>query len=82
MPKRVITGTTYTAGRALSLGGTAYAVGATIPNAVLRTVRKLDTLISRRFVIPSAEPYRARKQVGRQKKPRPTHYNPQERRTL
>jgi hypothetical protein len=47
----------FTAGRAITIGGTAYAVGASIPAATVAALRNADGLIARRFIIPSTDTY-------------------------
>lgn len=63
-------------------GDKVYNPGDAVTNAVLKTYRKFDALLSRRMITPSAEIYPIRKSSGRLKKPKPTHINASERANL
>lgn len=67
-----------------STGDVVVLPGTTISNAILKGYRKLDALISRRMIYPSAEIYPKVKSSAtvRLKKPKPTHYNAKERTNL
>lgn len=52
--------TSFTAGRPITLEGTLYALGATIPTAVVARVRRVNGLLSRRWIIPVVDPYFSR----------------------
>ena len=58
---------------------TTYLAGSTIPNSVVKVIRRLDTLLSRRWIIPSQEVYARKNMAARAKKPKPTRYISKER---
>ena len=78
MPKRVMP-TTWTTSRQLNLGGTVYAAGATVPNAVAAGLRKLSALVSRNFLIPDKNVRGAPVDLSI---PTPAAYSPTERETI
>lgn len=69
----------YTAGRTITLGGTTYAPGATIPAATVKALKKLSALLSNREIIPNVDPW---KRKGKLKTPTPTDMSPVQRRAL
>jgi hypothetical protein len=83
MPKRVPP-TSFTAGRKMVLGGVTYNPGDTIPNATVKALRRLNRLLSRRYIIPNTEVYPIRKSGAARllARPRPTSLNPRERANL
>jgi hypothetical protein len=65
--------TSFSAGRAIVLLGTAYDRGADVPIAVARTLRNLGGLVSRRILVPNAP--QSISHVARQNEtPRPESY--------
>lgn len=74
------TPTSFTAGRALSLEGVAYAVGAAVPPAVVARLKRASALISRGWLIPDIE-RRGRVRLGKREY-KATALTPRERRTL
>lgn len=71
--------TSFTAGRKIVLGGTTYAKGATIPNSVVKGLKRLSALLSRRLIIPNVDPHYRRTALS---KPTPTFLNVKERAKL
>lgn len=71
--------TSFTAGRRLTLEGTTYNVGDAIPNAVVARTHGVNGYLSRRWIIPTPEHKGLRVNAA---KPRPTHLNSAEIRTL
>jgi hypothetical protein len=67
--------TSFTAGRDITLEGTTYARGATIPGAVVARVRRVSAYLSRRWILPHPEGYLSK---VRSKVTRPEYLNPQE----
>lgn len=66
--------------RAITLAGTAYAVGATVPAAVVGSLPRVDHLISRGVLVPTPDQFgtRARKALSALHRRQPTHYSPTE----
>lgn len=77
---RRVSGTTFTASRPVNIGGTNYAVGATIPGTALARVRNLSALISRGFVLPDRDVY-GRTRISKRAR-RERTFTPAERRAL
>ena len=75
MPQRQLP-TTWTASRQLTLAGTVYAAGATVPNAVAAGLRRLSALVSRNLLIPDRN---MRGEPVDPSIPTPTNYNAGER---
>jgi hypothetical protein len=73
--------TSFTAGRRIKLGGTTYARGAAIPNAVVKGLKHATALLSRRWIIPNVDVYR-RRLVNRPERPTPTSLSVTERNKL
>lgn len=65
-------------------GDVVYNPGDTIPNATVKTLRRLNRLLSKRYIIPSSEVYPKVKSSAalRLAKPKPTSLNPKERANL
>jgi hypothetical protein len=61
--------TSYTAGRKVTLFGTTYQPGASIPAGTVKTLRNLSVLLGRRLIIPNADPHNRR---NRLRTPTPT----------
>lgn len=59
----------YTAGRKVTIAGTTYQPGASIPAATVRGLRNISVLLSRRLIIPNVDPHNRR---GRLRTPTPT----------
>lgn len=57
LPKRRQQPTSFTAGRKITLGGVTYAKGAVIPNSAVKGLRRLSSLLSRRWIIPNRDPH-------------------------
>lgn len=53
--------TSFTAGRKVTINGTTYQPGATIPPATVKSVRALGALLSSRIIIPNVDPHRRMK---------------------
>lgn len=60
MAVRRVLPTSFTAGRPLLLEGVLYASGQTVPAGVVARVRRVNALLSRRWIIPNADPYRSK----------------------
>jgi hypothetical protein len=60
MAVRRVLPTSFKAGRPLRLEGVLYSLGQAIPAAVVARVRRANALLSNRWIIPSADPYRSR----------------------
>lgn len=79
----VDTGAASTAGTPPTVDSTNfYQPGTVVPNALLAVLRRLDMLISRRFVYPNTELYAKPPKSGtgtRLQKPKPSHANSKER---
>ena len=68
MPKLKIPAS-YTARRRIVLNGTVYTPGQTIPNATVKALRNLSSLLSHRWIVPNIDPYGRRTKL---KNPQPT----------
>lgn len=51
------TPTSFTAGRKVVLLGSTYQPGDAVPNAVVKSVKKLSALVSRRILVPNTDPW-------------------------
>jgi hypothetical protein len=60
--------TSFTAGKKVVINGTTYQPGASVPNAVVKSIRYLSALTNNRTLIPDIDPYR-RKTRARHPKP-------------
>lgn len=45
----------FTAGRKVTINGTTYQPGASVPNSVVKTIRHLSSLLARRILVPDVE---------------------------
>jgi hypothetical protein len=72
----------FTAGRPVTLLGTFYAKGATVPSAVVGGLRHASALISRRTLVPTSAQYPSKRASARLGKPSPVTLNAKERRGL
>lgn len=61
----------YTAGRAVTLLGTAYAPGDTVPLATVKACKDLSALVSKRILVPDVDPWQRRTPVDT---PTPTDF--------
>lgn len=68
----------YTAGRNFSLFGEAYKIGDVIPPSVIAQIKRPDTLLSQRYLVPKVDPhYRKTDKYGPGlPTPTPTHLPP------
>ena len=64
--------TSYTAGRNITLFGTAYAKGAAIPTSVIKQLRRLSSLVSSKRIVPNADPWRRHNRLST---PTPTDFH-------
>ena len=71
---RFVVPTSFTAGRIVTLLGTTYQPGATVPNAVVKQVRPLSALVSRRILVPDVAQDPGAPTAGI-RRPRPELYN-------
>lgn len=56
----VVVPTSFVTTRALTLAGTAYAKGATVPPLVIAHMKNASALLSRRWIVPNADPHHRR----------------------
>lgn len=63
--------TSYTARKRVSLDGTVYEPGDTVPNAVVKELRTLSALVSSRVLVPNEDPHGRRGRLGT---PTPTDF--------
>ena len=47
--------TSFTAGRKLTINGVTYQPGDVVPNEEVKSVKRLSSLLSRRYLIPNAD---------------------------
>lgn len=78
MPLR--TPSSFTAGRRVKLLGSTYQPGATVPNSVVKQVKKLSALLSARILVPNVKLRESRD--GRTRVPGPSDINPKMRKNL
>lgn len=71
--------TSFKAGRAIVIEGVSYALGATIPNAVVAKIPRVSALLSRAWIIAVPDPHRRR---TKESTPRPTALSSTERKKL
>lgn len=72
MPK-VTSPTSFTAGRTLTLNGTTYTPGQTIPNATVKSLKNLSALLGNRDIIPNVDPHSRKTRLST---PTPTDLTP------
>lgn len=72
MPARVQP-ESYTARKRISIDGTVYEPGDTVPNEVVRELPKLSALVSARLLVPDVDPHQRRTRLTT---PTPTDYSP------
>lgn len=63
--------TSYTARKRIVLGGTVYAAGDTIPNATVKGIKHLGSLLGNRFIVPNVDPWKRRTKL---RNPTPTDF--------
>ena len=49
--------TSFLAGRKMTLNGVTYQPGDAVPNAVLKPIKHLSCMISKRFLVPNIDPH-------------------------
>lgn len=72
--------TSYTAGRKITIDGVTYQPGAAISAAVVKGIKRLSALLSKRLIIPNVDPHRRMK--ARLRTPTPTDVSAQLRKKL
>ena len=82
MPKRQSLAGTFTAGKTLSMEGTTYTPGQSIPDAVVARARRASALLSSGYILSGEPDGRTGKRVPRNFVRRIRALNPAERRTL
>lgn len=65
--------TSYTAGKQVTLLGVAYQPGDAVPNNVVRSLKDVSALVSKRVLIPNADPHRRK---TKSTTPVPVAYSP------
>lgn len=65
--------TSYTAGKRVTLLGVAYQPGDAVPNDVVRSLKNVSALVSKRVLIPNADPHRRKTKPST---PVPVSYSP------
>lgn len=65
--------TSYTAGKKVTLLGVSYLPGATVPNDVVRSIKNVSALVSKRILIPNADPHKRKTKAST---PVPVSYSP------
>ena len=63
----------FVAGRKITLNGAVYLPGAAVANAVVKTIKRLDALLSNGSLVANVDPYNRKKRAVT---PSPTSVNP------
>lgn len=63
----------FVAGRRIVLNGAIYLPGAAVPNAVVKTIKRLDALLSCGKIVSNLDPYNRKKRAGTTS---PVSFNP------
>lgn len=72
--------TSYTAGRKITIDGVTYQPGAAITASVVKGIRRLSALLSKRMIIPNVDPHNRKR--ARLRTPTPTDVSAQLRKKL
>lgn len=76
---RLVIPASFTARKRIVLNGTVYAPGATIPNATVKGLKHLGSLLSNRWIVPNVDPWRRRTKLPQ---PTPTDFGAVARKAL